>query len=271
MTQTGDTPETQVENATANTHTADIPLTPEQISDTIASLKNAITNMEQDITAMSEDVANLYDDLEEIGGDIQAEDALTEDGMSSMMGRSGADKIAHFDITHNIPQRLSDVGGIELIKEELTDLANDLKNIHNITNMRGKDPKHRVLLQGPPGVGKTLLAKALAGETGFPMIMTSGSRFFESYVGKAREAVEKLFDTARKDLARQRENGITDPAFIIFIDEIETLVPRRGRTQGEGDGERVGEMLVQMDGKSDDPASSLLRPQTTQNRSIQLS
>ena len=132
-----------------------------------------------------------------------------------------------------------DVAGADEEKAELQEIVDLLKNPTKYTEIGAKIPKG-VLLVGPPGNGKTLLAKAVAGEAGVPFFSISGSDFLELYVGVGAARVRDLFDQAAK----------AAPS-IIFIDEIDAVGRRRGTGLGGGHDEReqtLNQLLVEMDG-----------------------
>ncbi len=135
--------------------------------------------------------------------------------------------------------RFDDVADAEEAKEDLKEIVEFLKNREKYTKLGAKIPKG-ILLVGPPGVGKTLLAKAVAGEAGVPFLSISGSDFVELFVGVGAARVRDLFQKARQ-LA---------PA-IIFIDEIDAVGRMRGSGIGGGHDEReqtLNQLLVEMDG-----------------------
>jgi len=132
-----------------------------------------------------------------------------------------------------------DVAGIEEEKQELEEIVEFLKNPKKFTEMGARIPKG-VLLVGHPGTGKTLLAKAVAGEAGVPFFIISGSDFVEMFVGVGASRVRDLFDQAKKN----------SPC-IVFIDEIDAVGRRRGAGLGGGHDEReqtLNQLLVEMDG-----------------------
>ena len=132
-----------------------------------------------------------------------------------------------------------DVAGIEEEKEELEEIVEFLKNPKKFTDMGARIPKG-VLLVGQPGTGKTLLAKAVAGEAGVPFFIMSGSDFVEMFVGVGASRVRDLFDQAKKNAP-----------CIIFIDEIDAVGRQRGAGLGGGHDEReqtLNQLLVEMDG-----------------------
>lgn len=132
-----------------------------------------------------------------------------------------------------------DVAGIEEEKEELAEIVDFLKGPKKYTDMGARIPKG-VLLVGQPGTGKTLLAKAVAGEAGVPFFIISGSDFVEMFVGVGASRVRDLFDQAKKNAP-----------CIIFIDEIDAVGRQRGAGLGGGHDEReqtLNQLLVEMDG-----------------------
>lgn len=139
----------------------------------------------------------------------------------------------------NVKVRFSDVAGAEEEKEELKEVVDFLKNPQKFTALGARTPKG-VLLVGNPGTGKTLFAKAVAGEANVPFFSISGSDFVEMFVGVGASRVRDLFNTAKKN----------QPC-IIFIDEIDAVGRQRGAGLGGGNDEReqtLNQLLVQMDG-----------------------
>ncbi|MBE5746426.1 MAG: ATP-dependent zinc metalloprotease FtsH [Clostridiales bacterium] len=135
--------------------------------------------------------------------------------------------------------KFSDVAGSEEEKEELKEIVDFLKNPRKYTELGARIPKG-VLLVGSPGTGKTLLAKAIAGECNAPFFSISGSDFVEMYVGVGASRVRDLFDQAKRSAP-----------CIIFIDEIDAVGRQRGAGLGGGNDEReqtLNQLLVQMDG-----------------------
>ena len=143
----------------------------------------------------------------------------------------------------------ADVAGVDEEKEELQEIVEFLKNPKKFTDMGARIPKG-VLLVGQPGTGKTLLAKAVAGEAGVPFYIISGSDFVEMFVGVGASRVRDLFEQAKK----------TAPC-IIFIDEIDAVGRQRGAGLGGGHDEReqtLNQLLVEMDGFSDNEGVIIL-------------
>jgi cell division protease FtsH len=143
----------------------------------------------------------------------------------------------------NFPERnrvtFKDVAGLKEAKEELKEIVDFLKNPKKYLDIGAKIPRG-VLLMGPPGSGKTLLARAVAGEANVPFFHISGSEFVEMFVGVGAARVRDLFQKAKK----------AAPA-IIFIDEIDAVGRHRGAGLGGGHDEReqtLNQILVEMDG-----------------------
>ena len=132
-----------------------------------------------------------------------------------------------------------DVAGIDEAKEELVEIVEFLKNPAKFTTLGGRIPKG-VLLIGPPGCGKTMIAKAVAGEADRPFFSIAGSDFVEMFVGVGASRIRDMFDTAKKNAP-----------CIIFIDEIDAVGRHRGAGIGGGHDEReqtLNQLLVEMDG-----------------------
>ena len=133
----------------------------------------------------------------------------------------------------------ADVAGVDEEKAELQEVVDFLRNPQKFTDIGAKIP-HGILLSGAPGTGKTMLAKAVAGEADVQFLSISGSDFMEMYVGVGASRVRDLFDQAKK----------VAPA-IIFIDEIDAVGRKRGSGLGGGHDEReqtLNQLLVEMDG-----------------------
>lgn len=131
------------------------------------------------------------------------------------------------------------VAGIDECKVELQEIVEFLKNPKKFTRLGGRIPKG-VLLMGSPGTGKTLLARAIAGEAGVPFFSIAGSDFVEMFVGVGASRVRDLFEQGKKNAP-----------CIIFIDEIDAVGRQRGAGMGGGHDEReqtLNQMLVEMDG-----------------------
>ena len=157
-------------------------------------------------------------------------------GKTMTFGKSKARMIAPTD-KHRVT--FEDVAGVDEEKEELQEIVDFLKNPKRFTDMGARIPKG-VLLVGHPGTGKTLLAKAVAGEAGVPFFIISGSDFVEMFVGVGASRVRDLFEQAKKNAP-----------CIVFIDEIDAVGRQRGAGLGGGHDEReqtLNQLLVEMDG-----------------------
>jgi len=138
----------------------------------------------------------------------------------------------------------NDVAGVDEAKEELKEVIDFLKDPKRFQRLGGKMPKG-VLVIGPPGCGKTLLAKAVAGEAGVPFFSISGSDFVEMFVGVGASRVRDLFEQAKKSVKT------TKKGCIIFLDEIDAVGRQRFAGIGGGHDEReqtLNALLVEMDG-----------------------
>ncbi|HET6456459.1 MAG TPA: ATP-dependent zinc metalloprotease FtsH [Armatimonadota bacterium] len=140
----------------------------------------------------------------------------------------------------NVPKvTFEDVAGVDEAKQELEEVVEFLRNPKKFQALGAKIPKG-VLLLGPPGCGKTLLARAIAGEAGVPFFHISGSDFVEMFVGVGASRVRDLFETAKANRPS-----------LIFIDEIDAVGRQRGAGLGGGHDEReqtLNQLLVEMDG-----------------------
>ena len=151
----------------------------------------------------------------------------------------GKSKARMINMTDKHKVTFEDVAGVDEEKEELQEIVEFLKNPKKFTDMGARIPKG-VLLVGHPGTGKTLLAKAVAGEAGVPFFIISGSDFVEMFVGVGASRVRDLFEQAKKNAP-----------CIVFIDEIDAVGRQRGAGLGGGHDEReqtLNQLLVEMDG-----------------------
>ncbi len=171
-------------------------------------------------------------------------------GPGAQLFNIGRSKATLFDNNSKVNVTFADVAGLDEAKEEVMEIVDFLKNPSKYTSLGGKIPKG-VLLVGAPGTGKTLLAKAVAGEASVPFFSLSGSDFVEMFVGVGASRVRDLFRQAREKAP-----------CIIFIDEIDAIGRARGRggMQG-GNDERentLNQLLVEMDGFSTDKGVILM-------------
>jgi cell division protease FtsH len=148
-------------------------------------------------------------------------------------------KSAEFNMEIQVDTRFTDVEGIDSAKEELEEIVDFLKNPDRYFGSGAKIPRG-ALLAGDPGTGKTLLARAIAGESNVPFVQCSAASFIEMFVGVGAKRVRELFEQAREN----------QPC-IIFIDEIDAVGKKRGGTTTPGNDEReqtINQLLTEMDG-----------------------
>ncbi len=171
-------------------------------------------------------------------------------GAGGQIFNIGKSKATLFDKEAQVSVTFNDVAGLEEAKQEVMEIVDFLKNPKKYTNLGGKIPKGALLI-GSPGTGKTLLAKAVAGEAQVPFFSLSGSDFVEMFVGVGASRVRDLFRQA-KDKA----------PCIIFIDEIDAIGRARGKNNIVGGNDErentLNQLLVEMDGFGTDSGIIIL-------------
>ena len=171
-------------------------------------------------------------------------------GPGSQIFNIGKSKASLFDKESKIKLTFHDVAGLEEAKDEVKEIVEFLKTPKKFTKLGGKIPKG-ALLVGAPGTGKTLLAKAVAGEAAVPFYSLSGSDFVEMFVGVGAARVRDLFKKAKEKAP-----------CIVFIDEIDAIGRTRGRGQMPGSNDErentLNSLLVEMDGFSTDSGVIIL-------------
>jgi len=174
----------------------------------------------------------------------------TGGGPGGQIFNIGKSKATLFDKESQVNITFNDVAGLEEAKQEVMEIVDFLKNPKKYTNLGGKIPKG-ALLVGAPGTGKTLLAKAVAGEAQVPFFSLSGSDFVEMFVGVGASRVRDLFRQARDKAP-----------CIIFIDEIDAIGRARGKNQIMGGNDErentLNQLLVEMDGFGTDSGVIIL-------------
>ena len=155
-----------------------------------------------------------------------------------MQGLGEKGKVYGDSEENNVGVKFKDVAGLDEEKNELIEIVDFLKNPKKFQNMGAKIPRG-ILLYGKPGTGKTLIAKAIAGEANVPFISMSGSEFIEMFAGLGASRVRKLFEKAKK----------ISPC-IVFIDEIDAIGSRRTSNSGaeSENNQTLNQLLVEMDG-----------------------
>ena len=165
---------------------------------------------------------------------------MTGGGMGGGIFSVGKSRAQIFDKDNNVKLNFSDVAGLEEAKTEVMEIVDFLKNPKKYTQLGGKIPKGALLI-GPPGTGKTMLAKAVAGEANVPFFSISGSDFVEMFVGVGASRVRDLFKQAKEKAP-----------CIVFIDEIDAVGRARGRNANfSSNDERentLNQLLTEMDG-----------------------
>ena len=170
-----------------------------------------------------------------VGFFIMFRSAQSGGNQAMSFGRSRAKLM----VDNKVKVTFADVAGIDEAKQELQEIVDFLKNPEKFQALGARIPRG-VLLVGAPGTGKTLLAKAVAGEAGVPFFSISGSDFVEMFVGVGASRVRDLFDQAKKHAP-----------CIVFVDEIDAVGRQRGAGLGGGHDEReqtLNQLLVEMDG-----------------------
>ena len=232
------------------------------------SVKVSFTEGKDDVTFYTTDVVSLEEFLTSNNVTVEVKDIPSENvlingiipiivGLVLMVfifnlmtniqaGNSGNSKMMNFGKSRakmstgeENKVKLNDVAGLKEEKEQLAEIIEFLKDPGKFTQVGARIPKG-VLMEGAPGTGKTLLARAVAGEAGVPFFSISGSDFVEMFVGVGASRVRDLFADAKKNAP-----------CIVFIDEIDAVARRRGTGMGGGHDEReqtLNQMLVEMDG-----------------------
>ena len=221
------------------TFTGTIPSTSDQIENMITELSDAnVTVVDADASnVFINTLVNLVPFLLMIGLAVWMINKMS--GAQSANGKAFEFSKSRARLEGKVKVRFADVAGCDEEKQEMAEIIDYLKYPKKFEKMGARIPKG-VLLAGHPGTGKTLLAKAVAGEANVPFYSISGSDFVEMFVGVGASRVRDLFENAKKNAPS-----------IIFIDEIDAVGRRRGNGMGGGHDEReqtLNQLLVEMDG-----------------------
>ncbi|MBR3228025.1 MAG: ATP-dependent zinc metalloprotease FtsH, partial [Erysipelotrichaceae bacterium] len=232
------------ENNTEHTFTSVVPKTEATVDDIIARLEASDA---ENITVIDANEANALVNVLTSLLPIVLFGAIGIFIVNRMASQNGNRQAFDFSRSRarkedNIKVRFSDVAGCDEEKEEMAEIIEYLKTPKKFAAMGARIPKG-ILMVGSPGTGKTLLAKAVAGEADVPFYSISGSDFVEMFVGVGASRVRDMFKNAK-----------TTAPCMIFIDEIDAVGRQRGAGMGGGHDEReqtLNQLLVEMDGMSD--------------------
>ena len=179
-----------------------------------------------------QEVDDKKDKDEEINDNIEGKEKADEEDVKS----------GNYEIVPNPKTRFSDVGGMYNIKRQLKEEFIDiLKN----PRVKNSQKPSGILLSGPPGCGKTLLARAIAGESNVPFITTAGSSFIEIYVGTGAKRIRELYNAAREQAQKHPSKTV-----IVFIDEFDSVGGSRKGGGSSEDSRTVAALLHEMDGSN---------------------
>ena len=170
----------------------------------------------------------------------ERESAIADKEPEAVEAESEYIEYSNFSVIRNSKTKFSDIGGMFNVKKQLKE---EFLDIFKNDKIKNSQKPNGILLYGPPGCGKTLLAKAIAGEAGVPFISTAGSSFIEIYVGTGPKRVRELYEVAREEAANHPSKTA-----IVFIDEVDAAAGDRRHSGTDEDTKTVDALLHEMDG-----------------------
>ncbi len=230
-------PDTEGRREILTVHTRTMPLGPGVDLDAIADRTHGFVGADMD--ALVTEAAMTA--LDRITNTEEADIEVTMTDFDAALARVDPSAMREF-MAEAPDATFGDVGGLEEAKQRLREAVEWPLTYRRLFSETATDPPSGVLLYGPPGTGKTLLARALAGETEVNFVHVDGPELVDKYVGESEQAIREVFDRARQ----------AAPS-IIFFDEIDAIVGRRGTGQTDATDRIVSQLLTELDGLRENP------------------